>query len=319
MVANTVDLRSGEGYGTPWQREPMFKATYIQKFDADNSLSYVGAVVMPQQTGDNSALMANSQTAGALGTNWSTLGGIGATQAPVNTNMPNLEGQLTFKSKSLGYAPGYNGAMKELNLMAFGLYGHARYDYSITESNGEGGTKLVFPNGKIYGEDSYGYGLYAFVPILPSKDIKNRTMTASFEGQIYEASNMVWNGGTAAPFTQVGSGQIYGNAVADATTITPMKDLGIAAQLIFYPTQEMGLTFGFIDRIAANKSNEFAGVGAYIKSDSMIYTNIAYDLNAAVRVSAEYQNVMTTYGSATGAPGPKGIDNIGRLAMYYFF
>jgi hypothetical protein len=93
--------------------------------------------------------------------------------------------------------------MKELNLMAFGLYGHARYDYSITKSNGEGGTELVFPNGKIYGEDSYGYGLYAFVPILPSKDIKNRTMTASFEGQIYEASNMCWNGGTAAPFTQV--------------------------------------------------------------------------------------------------------------------
>ena len=307
MLANTVDFRSGEGYGTPWQREPMFKATYIQKFDADNSLSYVGAVVMPQQTGDNSALMANSATAGALGTNWSTLGGIGATQAPVNTNVPNFEGQLTFKSKSLGYAPGYNGAMKELNLMAFALYGHARYDYT------------GFKHGSIDGEDSYGYGLYAFVPILPSKDIKNRAMTASFEGQIYEASNMVWNGGTAAPFTQVGSGQIYGNAVADAATITPMKDLGLAAQLIFYPTHEMGLTAGFIDRIAANKSNEFAGVGAYIKSDSMTYVNIAYDINAAVRVAAEYQNVMTTYGSATGAPGPKGIDNIGRFSMYYFF
>jgi hypothetical protein len=309
MVANTVDLRSGEGYGTPWQREPMIKATYIQKFDADNSLSHVVAVVMPQQTGDNSALMANSGVAGALGTNWSTLGAIGVTQAPVNTNMPNLEGQLTFKSKSIGYAPCYLGAMKELNLMAFGLYGHARYDYT------------GFKNGSMDGEDSWGGGLYAFVPILASKDIKNRTMTASLEAQIYEASNMVWNGGTAAPFTQVGAGQIYGNAVGDAATITPMKDLGIAAQLIFYPTQEMGLTVGFTDRIAANKSSDFAGVAQYNKSDSMIYTNLTYDLNAAVRVAAEYENVMTTYGSATGNILNKttGVDNIGRFAMYYFF
>lgn len=316
MLANTVDMRSGEGMGTPWNREPMIKATYNQKFDADNSLSYVGAIVMPQQTGDNSAIMANSGTAGILGTNWSTLGGLGITQAPVNTNVPNFEGQLTFKSKSLGYAPGYLGAMKEFNLMAFGLYGHARYDYT-----GLGG--------KIDGEDSYGYGLYAFVPILPSKDIKNRANTASFEAQIYEASNMVWNGGTAAPFTQVGAGQIYGNNVANASAITPMKDLGIAAQLIYYPTQQMGLTVGFTDRIAANRSSDFANVsganvlsnGNYNKSDSMIYTNIAYDINAAVRVAAEYQNVMTTYGkggTSTGA-NTTGVDNIGRFSMYYFF
>jgi len=312
MIANTVDLRSGEGYGTPWQREPMFKATYIQRFNADNSLSYVAAAVMPQQTGDNSTIMANSGLAGILGPNWSTLGGIGVTQAPVSTNMPNLEGQLTFKSKSLGFAPGYLGAMKEASLMAFGLYGHARYDY----------TKL---NGPIVGDDSYGYGLYAFVPVLPSKDVKNRAMTASIEAQVYEASNMVWNGGTAAPFCQVGAGQIYGNNASAANGLTSMRDLGIGAQIIFYPIQEVGLTAGFTDRIAMNRANNFNNVsgalsgGNYNKSDSMVYANIAYDLNAAVRVAAEYQNMMTTYGNSTATKGATGVDNIGRLSMYYFF
>jgi hypothetical protein len=307
MLANTLDFRAGEGYGTPWQREPMVKATYIARFDKDNSLSFVAAAVMPQQTGDNSALMANSATAGALGTNWSTLGGIGATQAPVNTNMPNLEGQIAFKSKSLGYAPSYLGAMKEFNVTAFALYGHARYDYT------------GFKNGSIVGEDSWGGGLAAFVPILGSDNIKSRANTLSFEGQVYEASNIVWNGATAAPFTQVGSGQIFGNAVGNAATITPMKDIGIAAQVIYYPIHEVGLTLGWADRIAANKDADFAGVGSYDKSDSITYANIAYDLNAAVPVSAEFENLMTTYGSATGAVNATGVNNRGMLSMYYFF
>ena len=316
MVANTIDLRSGEGYGTPWQREPMLKGTYIQKFDADNSLNYVAAVVMPQQTGDNSALMANSGLAGALGSNWSTLGGIGVAQAPVRTNMPNLEGQVTFKSKSLGYAPGYLGAMKELNLMAFGLYGHATYDYTGVTG------------GQVVGSESWGAGLYAFVPLLPSKDIKQRAMTASLEAQIYEASNMCWNGGTASPFTEVGAGQIYGNNVGTTFNgLHEMKDVGVAAQVVFYPTQNLGLTVGWTDRIAANPNSDFAKVGGalsggnYDKSDSMVYANIAYDLNAAVRVAAEYQNMMTTYGKGGLAPtsNTTGVDNIGRLAMYYFF
>lgn len=308
MLANTVDMRTGEGYGTPWNREPMLKVTYDQKFDASNKLSYVVAAVMPQQTGDNSAIMANSGLAGVLGTNWSTLGALGVTQAPVNTNLPNFEGQLTFTSKVAGSAASYYGAMKDLTVMAFGLYGHARYDY----------TGL---HGSIVGEDSYGYGLYAFVPVLGSQDGKSRANTLSLEGQIYEASNMAWNGGTAAPFTQVGAGQIYGNNMSAANGVTPMKDLGVAAQVIYYPTQKMGLTLGFIDRIAQNKSTDFAHVtgalagGTYNKSDSMIYTNVAYDLNAAVRVAAEYQNVMTTYGNH----GVTGVDNIGRLSFYYFF
>jgi hypothetical protein len=283
----------------------MLKGTYDQKLDSDNKISYVLAAVMAQQTGDNSAIMANSALAGALGSNWSTLGGLAA-QAPVTSNLPNFEGQVTFKSKSLGYAPGYLGGMKELSLMAFGLYGHARYDYT-----GLGGAMV--------GEDSYGYGLYAFVPILASKDIKHRANTASVEAQIYEASNMVWNGGTATPFTDVGSGQIYGNAMNAANGVTPMKDLGLAAQVVYYPTQPLGLTVGFCDRIAMNKSSDFTGVGEYNKSDSMAYANLAYDINAAVRVAAEYQNVMTTYGTASGAAHPTGVDNIGRFSMYYFF
>lgn len=306
MLANTVDMRTGEGYGTPWQREPMLRGTFDQKLDSDNKISYLVAAVMPQQNGDNSALLANSAFAGTLGSNWSTLGYLGATQAPVTTNLPNFEGQVAFKSKSLGYAPGYLGGMKELNATAFGLYGHARYDYS-----GLGG--------KMVGEDSWGGGLYAFVPVLGSKDIKNRANTASFEGQIYEASNVVWDGATAAPFTQVGAGQIYGNSEDAAHGVTPMKDFGIAAQLMYYPTQELGLTFGFIDRIAANKASDFSTVGSYDKTDGMTYVNVAYDLNAAVRVAAEYQNVLTTYASGTGAAAGKGIDNIGRFSMYYFF
>jgi len=323
MLANTVDFRTGEGYGTPWQREPMIKMTYKQKIDSGNELSYALAVVDPQQDGDNSAIMATGTGTG-LGSNWNTYDALGINQAAVNTNLPNLEAQIALKSNSLGVAPSYAGAMKGLNVTLFGMYGHARYNFAPTAST--------------YGEDSYGYGLYSFVPIISSADGKSRANTLSFEGQIYQASNLVWNGATAQTFTQTGSIIYTNNSPGGLTAgnIMPMKDLGVALQLIYYPTHKLGLTAGYLARTNDNKANDFLAVGTspgpitYDKQDQMVYANAAYDINTAVRVSAEYQNVITTYGNQAYAAGggagasvggsqTKGVDNIGRLSFYYFF
>jgi hypothetical protein len=55
---------------------------------------------------------------------------------------------------------------------------------------------------------------------------------------------------------------------------------------------------------------------------------VAYDLNAAVRVAAEYENLNTQYGNSAnvttvnlglGGTSGTGTANIARLAAYYFF
>lgn len=68
-----------------------------------------------------------------------------------------------------------------------------------------------------------------------------------------------------------------------------------------------------------------AGLGTYQKSNSEIYVNVAYDLNAAVRVATEYQHLEARWinQSVTGANaaliGNTQNVNIGRLCAYYFF
>jgi hypothetical protein len=54
--------------------------------------------------------------------------------------------------------------------------------------------------------------------------------------------------------------------------------------------------------------------------------NLAYDLNAAIRVAAEYQKLSTEYGNVKDVPGgnlagltDSGRADIIRLAAYYFF
>jgi hypothetical protein len=269
FVASTVDFRSGATTGAPNNpRVPQVRVT--QKFDlnADNSLSLVVGLQDPNQDGNNNNAATNYGAA------------------------VNGAGQIMFSSKMLGAAPGYFGLpMKPLTLGLFGLYGNSKV------STGAAINQTV---------DSYGYGVYAFVPVLKSSDGKSRAMTMSFEGQAYEAANMAFNTATAA-------------TVNDSAAASPSeaKGYGLGAQVIFYPTQELGLTAGYGRRGAINYSDY--KTADFQKSTTQYYANASYDLNAAVRVMTEYQHMDTQYGNVTANTSDKGIANIYRVAAFYFF
>lgn len=206
----------------------------------------------------------------------------------------NVAGQAMLVSKALGVAPGYFGLpMNSLTAGLFGLWGSEKIE----------GNRSA---------DSWGYGFYTFVPLLRSKDGMSRAMTASFEGQVYMAANMSANGATAA------------SLVGTAPNQSPAKGYGVYGQIIFFPTQDLGITAGYGRRNAYNYAS-YSGINNFEKSNSNLYVNVSYDLNAAVRVAAEYQNINTQYGNVTnGSNGLAGLAdsgtaNIARFAAFYFF
>ena len=275
MIASTIDFRSGATYGTPNNpRVPQIRLTQKVDLNANNSLRLVLGVQDPNQNGNNN---------NAAGTTYG--------------NMVNTAGQVTFVSKALGVAPGYFGlSMNSLTAGFFGLTGYERVKASNRTVN------------------TYGYGIYTFVPVLKSKDGKNRAMTMSFEGQAYQAANMAFNSATA------------GTLVGTAGNESSAKGYGLAGQVIFYPTQNLGITTGYGRRNAYNYAS-YSGVSNFQKSNSELYANIAYDLNAAIRVAAEYQNLSTKYGNVASVPATAGLGgtagtgtaNVARLALFYFF
>jgi len=207
-------------------------------------------------------------------------------------SMVNVAGQVMYESKALGAAPGYYGlGMKPLTVGAFGLVG----------------SQKVTGNHAV---DVYGYGLYTFVPVLKSADGKSRAMTMSFEGQGYISAGMTWNDANSTPAT-VG-------ALPDETGA---KEFGLASQLIFYPTQDLGITAGYGRRNAIDVGTYSTVVAENAQRYAEeYYANVAYDLNSAVRVATEFQHLKTQYVVAAGAAGGDfGQANIIRLAAYYFF
>lgn len=296
MVASTQDFRLGATTGAPnTPRTPMIKLTQRLSLNADNRLEFAVAVQDPTQIGNNLNAAAATGTSG--------------------TNV-NYAGQVSFISKALGVAPGYFGlSNKPLTITAFGLFG----DESLPIAGGHANLQ------------TWGAGAYLFAPVLRSSDGKSRAMTMSFEGQVYEAANMSYNAATSGTITNTNfTANTFNNTTGDPS---PMKNYGAAAQLIFYPTQELGITAGYGTRILANKGGDMpttvsattVGLGTYQKSNSEIYVNVAYDLNAAVRVATEYQHLEARWinQSVTGANaalvGNTQNVNIGRLCAYYFF
>lgn len=273
-VGSTVDFGSGATTGSPNNpRVPQIRLTQKVGLGSGTALKLVAGVQNPVQD-------ANLQT-GAGTDSWGT--------------MVNMAGQAMVVSNALGVSPGYYGLpMNSLTAGVFGLYGN---------QDVAGAKNRV---------DSWGYGFYTFVPVLKSKDGKNRAMTASFEGQAYMAANLNSPAGIGATATAV---------LADKS---PAKGYGVAGQLIFYPTQNLGLTAGYGKRNAYNYAS-YKGISNFEKSNSQVFVNAAYDLNAAVRVAAEYQNLNTQYGNVTNGTGNlaglagSGHANVGRLALYYFF
>jgi len=209
----------------------------------------------------------------------------------VGGNVPNVAGQIMFVSKALGVGPGFYGmSMNSLQAGFFGLYG--------SQSGSVSGTSRS--------TDVYGYGAYAFVPLLKSSDGKSRAMTASLETQAYIASGMNWSGATAI--------NLAGSSAA--------KGYGIYGQLIFYPIQDLGITAGYERRNGMNYNALSAtntAASSFEEYNQLMYANVAYDLNAAVRVSAEYLHAKTQYNTATTAGGDSGQMNGVRVAAYYFF
>lgn len=279
-IAGTQDTRSGTTTGTPNNpRVPQVRLTQKINFNADNSLKLVLGVQNPVE---------DQTTPNAFG------------------SVVNGAGQLMFISKALGQAPGYYGlAMNNLTLGIFGLVGSQKVN---------GGTAAT-TNRAV---DVYGYGVYGFVPVLKSKDGKNRALTASLEAQGYISSGVNWSGANAnTPLTTTSA------VVGIAPNQTGAKGYGVYGQLIFYPTQDLGITGGYERRNALNYASY--GTTAFEQYNELIYGNVTYDLNAAVRVAAEYEHARTQYSKTptgtgfTGANSDLGQANIIRFCAYYFF
>jgi hypothetical protein len=291
MVMSTVDFRQAASFGTPNNpRVPQIRLTQKVNFNDDNGLKFALSLQDPNQDGNNNQA-ATTGTAGTGNTTSAVASPAAATSANVGMAV-NVAGQAMFVSKALGVAPGFYGmSMNSLTAGVFGLFGSQK----VTSATNP--TKHV---------DSYGYGFYTFVPVLRSVDGKSRAMTLSLEAQVYMAENMAFNTATAAAF------------VGPAANYDAAKGYGLGAQLIFYPIQDLGITAGYGRRNAYNYSNYRLNEN-FQKYDSIVFANVAYDLNAAVRVAAEYENLDTQYGINSPGTSGTGTANIARLAAYYFF
>ena len=289
-TADTLDFRQGGETGTPNNpRVAQIRLTQKINFTPNETLKVIVGVQNP------------TQTLNATATNYPD---IPATYG----DAVNAAGQVIFSSKALGVSPGFMGlGMAPLQLGAFGLYGSEKLI----------GNKSI---------DSYGYGLYAFAPILKSRDGKNRAMTLSFEGQGAIASNLAGPNASSPMVTTAGLNStvpLYGPVGGKRAP----QAYDIYGQLKFYATQDMGITAGAMRRGAVDYGAYRAaeGANAFEKYSENFYGNVTYDLNAAVRVATEFEHIERTFDKAvaqtagSGAATPYAQNNIFRVSAYYFF
>lgn len=215
----------------------------------------------------------------------------------------NYAGQIFYTNKRLGTAPGYMSlSMNPMTVGVFGLYGTGK-----AASNAH------------HAIDSWGYGLYTFAPLHGSRDGINRTHTVAFEGQTYVAGNLAYSSATS--LAVVGTPTTVSNTFDPNGNQKPARNWAFIGQLKYFPTQDLGLTAGYGTRYALN-NGDYATIPNYQRFSRQIYANVTYDLNAAIRLATEYQNITTRYGNINGTgPGTKasGVDNTVRLCAYYFF
>ncbi|WP_279342562.1 hypothetical protein [Geotalea sp. SG265] len=271
-AADTLDFAQGGSTGTPNNpRVTQIRLTHKVGLTTDSSLKFVLGLQNPIQ--DNATAADNSM---------SKTGGYGS--------LVNAAGQIVFSSKALGVSPGFMGlGMSPLQLGLFGL----------------AGSQKIAGNHAV---DVYGYGFYGFVPLLKSKDGKNRAMTLSFETQAYVAAGLDIQGATSLATL---------NKIPDQTAA---KGYGLYGQFKFYPTQDLGLTAGYERRNAVNYANYRATSATFEKYNQLAYGNVTYDINAAIRLATEFEHNKTQYGaSPAGAGSDKGLNNIVRFSAYYFF
>ena len=288
-AASTVDFRQGATFGTPNSpRIAQFRITQKLNFNDNNLLKFVLGVQNPA---------ADQQNGGGV------TGGING------GNVPNVAGQIMFVSKALGVAPGFYGmSLNSLQAGFFGLWGSEKATISAAVQRNI---------------DVYGYGFYAFVPIIRSSDGKSRAMTMSLETQAYISAGMNWNGANASTGLTATAFSAATNANGPCFTKTgsSAKGYGLYAQIIFYPIQDLGITAGYERRNAINYGTfNNAVANTFEQFNELIYANASYDFNAAVRLSAEYLHAKTQFGNAPLAgQGKFGQLNGTRIAAYYFF
>jgi hypothetical protein len=278
-----------------------------QRFDLDkdknNAITAAFAVQQPYQN--------NYNNTGTTATAGQTISVTSTSVADTWGGLPAFSGKLAFTSKSLGSGPIlYGQGFSPLTIGVSGLYGSSKiYTYANT-TTAERHTKNV---------DSYYGALYAFLPIISSKDGRNRANTLSFEAQTYLAANV--KDATAYQF-------IGQNATTTSDSrINPARGFGIATSLIYFPTQNIGLSGGYGRRqiLAAHDYTNISNVERY---NQMYFVNAAYDLNAAIRVGLEllhfdtaYGNVATVKDTASSLYGTskKGTSETVRVSLYYYF
>lgn len=290
-IADTVDVRNGTPVGTPnQQRVPQIRLTRKIPLDAGNALKFLIAVQDPSQYGNN------AQNIQLSGTKSSPISLTGFTTSGAAVN---VAGQINLESKALGVAPGLLGiGMKPLTIGLFGLAGSQKTITTLkdAQANTPVGHEI----------DVYGYGIYAFVPLLRSADAKCRAMTAALEAQGYISAGLNTLGANAAQLS------------ATSTTATAAKGYGFFGQARFYPTQDLGFTAGYGRRNALNYAANVAAGGELY--NDLAFANINFDLNAAIRLAAEYEHLRTRYnGIPSGAKGDSGQANVIRFAATYFF
>lgn len=280
-AADTIDFRQGGDSGAANNpRVPQIRLTQKLNFNADNSLKFVLGVQNPVQ---HSAAGGSNAQGGA--------GAVGSTYG----SAPNVAGQIMFSSKALGVSPGFMGL--GLNPLQVGVFGQV------------GQTKIVGSDTV----DSYGYGVYAFVPLIKSSNGKSRAMTLSLEAQAYQAAGLNVQGATSIA------------TVGTAPDLHAAKGFGMFGQLKFYPTQDLGLTAGYTHRGASNY-DEYRAVNAITtqKYNEVSYVNATYDLNAAIRLATEFEHHKTQYmgvntATVNNSASDSGQNNVFRVAAYYFF
>lgn len=270
-AADTIDFRQGGTTGAPSSpRVPQIRVTHKINFTSDDTLKLVVSAQNPVQDVPSTSSNSFSKYAGTYG------------------SMVNFAGQAIYSSKILGVSPGFMGlGMSPLQLGLFGLKGEMKL-----------GTTTI---------DNYGYGAYAFVPLVKSADGKHRTMTLSLEGQAYTGRGLDVQGGT--------NGITAANATGLLNGSTGAPGFGYYGQLKFYPTQDLGLTAGHMRRQARNEGAYPANHERY---NQLSYANATYDLNAAVRVATEFEHQETKFGKVTTGQA-YAQNNVFRLAAYYFF
>jgi hypothetical protein len=295
--ANTLDFRQGGPAGAPANpRVPQFRVTQKFNLNPDNYIRLAVAVQNPSQNNPN-------DTAGNLPdtgvNNDSSLGSVG-TYGP----MPAVGAHLMFVSKALGVAPGFWGLpMNSLQIGAFGLYG----------------SQKIRGNHNV---DTYGYGVYGFIPVLASKDGKNRAMTMSLETQAYISAGLTVDSANSKAFIGTAPTVNAAQVVTANGNLTAAKGYGFLGQAVFYPTQSLGFTAGYGRRNAYNYATYSAGDELY---QDLLFANVAYDLNAAVRIAGEYEHGSSHFKgisaaqAAAGANSDSGQINTVRMSMIYFF